>query len=210
MRRPRSRRGVRCGRWRPRTAPEPAHGRRPQGADADHQGTGFQAPTAAALQPDRLAERDRGHGEHRGLHLRHPALGECGRDRQGPGGLAADGDRDQPRPRHGATSGSCPVHRSGGPRGRARGPESHLDDAGTATLPPTPQVTKITPLSAPAGFAPVTITGKNFSATAANNLVTFTTANNLRVVATITSATSSDPEGGGARDGGGRPGDSWR
>jgi hypothetical protein len=63
--------------------------------------------------------------------------------------------------------------------------------SGTVTLPPTPQVTKITPTSGPTGFAPVTITGKNFSATAANNLVTFTTANGLRVVATITSATSS-------------------
>ena len=62
--------------------------------------------------------------------------------------------------------------------------------SGTVTSPTAPQVTKITPLSAPTGFAPVTITGKNFSATAANNLVTFTTANNLRVLATITSAAS--------------------
>jgi hypothetical protein len=67
---------------------------------------------------------------------------------------------------------------------------------GTATLPPGPTVTSITttpattPPSALTG-ASIKINGTKFSATLANNLVTFARANNLRATATITAATAS-------------------
>src|SRR6185295_18756805 len=61
--------------------------------------------------------------------------------------------------------------------------------SGTATLPPAPTVTSLSPNAASIG-ATITINGTKFSTTKENNFVTFSGPQDSRVLANVTSATA--------------------